>query len=139
MMTVLSQLPDASRRPSGEKATELTQWLWPSSFWTCCSRPCSSVSQTIAVLPSLPDASRRPSGEKATELTPLIWLSSVYCNAPISVFQIRTVWSSEADASRRPSGEKATELTQPVWPSSVCKHRLQFSSTSGFVLIHDGC
>src|SRR5947207_7892908 len=100
-----------------------------------CSVPVSA-SQIRTVLSCEPDASRRPSGEKATDETDDVWPCSVACSVPVSASQIRTVLSYEPDASRRPSGEKATDQTDDVWPCSVCKHWLQFSSTSGLVLIH---
>jgi hypothetical protein len=66
ILTVLSSNPDASRAESGEKTTELTQWLWPSSV---CRHLPLLTSQILTVLSSDPDASRAESGEKATDLT----------------------------------------------------------------------
>src|SRR5450759_542336 len=67
----LDELPEAIRKPSGEKATELThQILWPLS--TCRHSPVCA-SQILSVLSLLPETIREPSGEKATELTSLVW------------------------------------------------------------------
>jgi hypothetical protein len=74
ILTVSSPDPDASRAESGEKATELTEWLWPSSV---CRHLPLLVFQILTVLSSDPDASRAESGEKATELTQSLWPSSV--------------------------------------------------------------
>src|SRR2546421_523634 len=71
---VSSPEPDASHRPSCEKATDQTQCVWPSSV--CCRAPVS-VSQIRTVLSSEPDASRRLSCEKATDRTQSVWPSSV--------------------------------------------------------------
>ncbi|KAK4031260.1 hypothetical protein C8A01DRAFT_21496 [Parachaetomium inaequale] len=65
--TVISPEPDTRSRPSGEKATALTQLEWP--LRTCCSAPVA-VYQTRTVLSEDPDTTSRPSGEKATALTP---------------------------------------------------------------------
>jgi len=133
--TVLSYEPDASRRPSCEKATDQTQDVCPSSArW---GAPVS-VSHTRTVLSSEPDASRRPSCEKATDLTEDVCPSSARWGAPVSASHTRTVLSPEPDASRRPSCEKATDVTQDVCPSSVYKQGLQSSLPSGLVLIHCG-
>src|SRR5438477_299693 len=72
--TVLSSEADASRRPSGENATALTQSLWPLSV---ASHAPVAASQSRTVSSSEADASRRPSGENATALTQSLWSSSV--------------------------------------------------------------
>ena len=54
------------RVPSGEKATDITQWVWPSKIER--DTPVAE-SQTRTVLSSDPDTMRVPSGEKATALT----------------------------------------------------------------------
>jgi hypothetical protein len=69
ILTVLSSDPDASRAESGEKATDLTEPLWPSSV---CRHLPLLASQILTVLSPDPDASRAESGEKATELTQLL-------------------------------------------------------------------
>ncbi|KAK0702684.1 hypothetical protein B0H67DRAFT_462454, partial [Lasiosphaeris hirsuta] len=71
----LSPEPDASRWPSGEKATDRTQSRWPSSVWRHCPE---AVSQTLTVLSPEPDTSCWPSGEKATDQTQPRWPSSVW-------------------------------------------------------------
>jgi hypothetical protein len=55
---------DASSLESGEKATDLTMSLCPSSV--CCSAPVAA-SQSRTVLSSDADASSLESGEKATD------------------------------------------------------------------------
>ena len=64
--TVLSLLPDASRRPSGLKHTEITPRPCPSSILT---HSPVSASHSRTVLSLLPDATNRPSGLKHTEVT----------------------------------------------------------------------
>src|SRR5262249_38240637 len=68
--TVRSQLPVASRFPSGEKATDKTAPECPlrvSSSWP------APASHSLTVRSTLPVASFFPSGEKATDQTPLLW------------------------------------------------------------------
>ena len=67
-LRVLSSLPDSTRAPSGENATEVTRWACPSKVRS--SHPVAA-SQSLRVLSSLPDSTRAPSGEKATEVTRL--------------------------------------------------------------------
>jgi hypothetical protein len=62
--TVLSYDADASSLESGEKATERTRSLCPSSV--CCSAPVAA-SQSRTALSYDADASSLESGEKATE------------------------------------------------------------------------
>jgi hypothetical protein len=63
---VLSSEADARTLPSGEKATALTESLWPSSV---CFQAPVVASQSRTVLSSEADARTLPSGEKATALT----------------------------------------------------------------------
>ena len=63
---MLSLLPEAIIRPSGEKATDDTTPVCPCSVRS--SRPLAT-SQSLMVLSLLPEAIVRPSGEKATEFT----------------------------------------------------------------------
>ncbi|KAJ5462249.1 hypothetical protein N7530_010454 [Penicillium desertorum] len=76
---VVSRDADASRRPSGEKATNRTEAEWPSTF---CYRVLTDGSQRWTVLSLEADASRPPSGEKATKETESEW--------PVSVFKAST-------------------------------------------------
>jgi hypothetical protein len=86
--TVPSVLPDASRFPSGEKATLQTLPLWPSSV--CRTAPvAASQSRTVPSVPP-PDASRFPSSEKATLQTLPSWPSSV-CRAAIKNSEIHDI------------------------------------------------
>ena len=61
---VKSLLPEASVRPSGEKATDTTELVWPVSVRS--SSPLA-MPQSFMVLSPLPEASVRPSGENATD------------------------------------------------------------------------
>ena len=103
---------------SCEKATELTQSLWPSSV---CRHAPLLASQILTVLSSDADASRAESWEKATDLTQSLWPSSVCRHSPLLASQILTVRSSDADASRAESCEKATEYD----PIAMALERLQ--------------
>ena len=68
ILTVRSSEADATCRESCEKATELTQSLWPSSV---CRHTPVAASQILTVRSSEADATCRESCEKATELTQL--------------------------------------------------------------------
>ena len=72
--TVLSSEADASVLPSGEKATAVTQPLWPVSV--CWWVPVAG-SQSRTVLSTEADASVLPSGEKATAVSQWLWPVSV--------------------------------------------------------------
>ena len=111
--TVLSTLPLASARPSGLKATLLTEAWWPVNWRS--SLPLA-VSHSRTVLSSLPLASARPSGLKATLLTEAWWPVNWRSSLPLAVSHSRTVLSSLPLASARPSGLKATLLTEAWWP-----------------------
>ena len=73
-----SSEPEASVRPSGEKATDRTQSEWPSRV--CRSLPVVA-SQSLMVRSSEPEASVRPSGEKAIDSTRSEWPSRVCISA----------------------------------------------------------
>jgi hypothetical protein len=115
--TVLSYEADATVVPSGEKATDMTESLWP--LRVCLWAP-MAASQSRTVLSFEADATVVPSGEKATDMTDSLWPSRVCLWAPVAASQSRTVLSSEADATVVPSGEKATDMTESLWPSRVC-------------------
>ena len=80
-ITVLNDA-HASRLPSGEKATMLTQFL-PRSVFT--SAP-DAMSQSLTVVSSDPDASCLPSGEKTTSWTMELCPSSSF-TSPDAVSQ----------------------------------------------------
>ena len=65
--SVLSQLPDSTRAPSAENATEVTTSECPSKVRM---RAPVAASHSFSVLSELPDSTRAPSAENATELTP---------------------------------------------------------------------
>src|SRR5206468_1418882 len=65
-LTVLSQLPEATRLPSGLKATGSTKAVWPLRV---AGLPTASTSHSLIVLSALPEASSLPSGLKATHRT----------------------------------------------------------------------
>ena len=75
ILTVLSSDADARRLSSCEKATDLTDSLWPSSVWRHVPE---AASQILTVLSSDADARRLSSCEKATDVTDLPWPSSVW-------------------------------------------------------------
>ena len=133
--TVSSDDADATSLPSGEKATALTRFEWPSSVLRQDPVP---VSQSRTVSSPDADATSLPSGEKATALTQSEWPSSVLRQDPVPVSQSRTVLSSDADATSLPSGEKATALTEAQWPSSVCSEAFQSSCTFDTMVTHLG-
>src|SRR5437763_1014471 len=69
-VTVLSRLPVARMRPSGEKATALTTSVWPVRGWPRRRGWLRSVtSQRMMVRSPLAVAKVRPSGENTTEVT----------------------------------------------------------------------
>ena len=68
---VLSAEPETKRLPSGLKATESTEFLWP---WR--GEPMGlplNPSHRRRVLSKEPETKRRPSGLKATESTEFVW------------------------------------------------------------------
>src|SRR4051794_22634708 len=71
--TYQSKLPEASVRPSGEKATEVTAPSWPSSFTNSWNE---TALQRRTVLSVLPVAMVGPSGEKVIDLIALSWPES---------------------------------------------------------------
>ena len=83
--TVLSSEPEATSLPSGEKATLLTQLLWPSSVRRAAP---VAASQSRTVLSAEPEATSLPSGEKATLLTLRLWPSSVRRAASVAVLLV---------------------------------------------------
>ena len=68
-LTVPSRLPEAASSPSGPKATQWTNPVWP---WKVALSP-PSRSQRRTLLSSLPETSWRPSGEKARPRTNPRW------------------------------------------------------------------
>ncbi len=60
--------------PSGEKATDVAEPVWPSSI---CNGAPVAASQSRTFSSRDPDTTCLPSGEKATELTQSVWPSSV--------------------------------------------------------------
>src|SRR5262249_32642263 len=79
---VPSELPIASRLPSGDQDTELFLPVYASS-----SRP-PDASHTLTVPPSLPVASRLPSGDQDKEWTLPVCPLSVSISRPSAAFQI---------------------------------------------------
>ena len=72
-LTVLSELPVATKRPVGSKATEKTDLLCPAKVATqVAAAPSGDMRHTLAVLSWLPVATKRPVGSKATEQTELL-------------------------------------------------------------------
>ena len=72
-LTELSQLPVATKRPVGSKATDVTVLLCPAKVATqVAAAPSGDMRHTLAVLSPLPVATKRPVGSKATERTQLL-------------------------------------------------------------------
>jgi len=76
---VLSSLPDASKRPSGENDTLSTQFVCPVRVRT--NEP-SDTRHNLMVLSTLPDASKLPSGENDTLKTVPVCPVSVRTSKP---------------------------------------------------------
>ena len=111
--SVPSDEPDMTRSPSGEKATQYTELVWPlkgdPTGWPLC------VSHRRSVLSDDPDMMYLLSGEKATEYTLLVWpVSGDPMGWPLRASQRRSVPSDEPDIIWVPSGENATEYN--MWP-----------------------
>ena len=68
---VSSNEPETMRRPSGLKATEFTQLVWPSRGGPMGLPLAASHSRRF--LSAEPETMRRPSGLKATEITTPVW------------------------------------------------------------------
>jgi hypothetical protein len=109
-LTVLSHDPEARSLPSGEKATDATESVWPASVFNTASRPVeTSHSCTTSSLD--PEARSLPSGEKATEVAKPE-LKRVCLTCPEATSHSFTVSSLDPEASTLPSGEKVTEKIQ---------------------------
>ena len=76
--SIVSFDADATSWPSGEKATALTEYEWPSSVLRQNPVP---ASQSRSVLSDEADATSWPSGEKTTAPTPPEWPSRVCIKA----------------------------------------------------------
>ena len=113
-LIVSSCEPEAICRPSGEKATDVTTSLWPSSVT---KHSPLSVSQILKVVSYKPEAICRLTGEKAIDVTQLLWPSSVTKHSLLSVSQTLTVLLCKPEAICWLSGEKATDETASLWPS----------------------
>ena len=115
-LTVLSSLPEATVRASGEKAAQRTQFEWPESVR---SNFCPGSVQSLAVLSSEEVSKDLPSLLKETLRTaPTCALSTV--DSPLTVGRhSRTVRSSEAEATQLPLGENATQCTGALWPENL--------------------
>jgi hypothetical protein len=108
-LMVLSRLPVARYLPSGEKATQATPYVCPSSLKS--SFP-AAMSHTLAARSYPPDEARRPpSGEKTTDSTPDECPLSVKSSFPPAMSQSLMVVSSLPEARRLPSGEKVAQYT----------------------------
>ena len=103
--TVWSLEADATSVPSGEKATALTEPVWP---WSVCVVAPVAASQSRTVWSVEADAISVPSDEKVTALAEPVWPWSVCVAAPVAASQSRTVRSHEADSISVPSGKKVT-------------------------------
>src|SRR5262245_12205348 len=106
------RLEEASRRPSGLKATLVTPLVWP--VRVCRGWPVAT-SQTVIIPSPLPEASRRPSGRKATAETPLVATGRLRTCWPLVALQIRRIQSLlAAEANHLPSGLYARPAESPL-------------------------
>ena len=96
---------EASRRPSGLKATARTMSVWPRR--TARASPVAR-SQIRAVRSSEAEARSRPSGEKATERAAAVCPRRARIGSRVSPSQTRTRPSCPAEARYRPPGPKST-------------------------------
>src|SRR5688572_16901338 len=70
--TALSSPTERARRSSPEKATPVTQAVWPLKVDPSC-QPSPFACHSLSVLSQLPVISRAPVGEKATLVTASLW------------------------------------------------------------------
>jgi hypothetical protein len=114
--TVRSRLAEASRWPSGLKATASTMSPCPPRLTTSCPL---ATSRTLTAFSQLPAASRRPSRLNATLVTTATGPRRVHTSRPLAVSQTRTFPSMPPAAIRRPSRRKATQGTMPACAANV--------------------
>ena len=110
---VPSSLAVTTRAPSGLKAAETTESVWPRR--SASSLPLAA-SQMRAVPSRLAVTTRVPSGLKAAEATQPLWPRRSVSSSPLAASQMRAVPSWLAVTTRVPSGLKAAEATASVWP-----------------------
>src|SRR5712692_1134148 len=114
---VVSLLPDARRKPSGDQAAPQTSLVCPckamSSFPPLASQSCTVPSRRV-------ESSIRPSGDHTTMLAhpESGWASSNARFFPVWAFHNCTLPRSLLTASVCPSGDQATMLALPTF---VCK------------------
>src|SRR5579859_1140742 len=120
---VLSPLPDSTRPPSGENATERIVSECPSKVRTSC--PVATSHSVIVLL--LVVITRAPSGESATSAT---CPPNVRRTWPVAASHIFNALSPVPVKTRVPSRENATEPTKPECPpklfrsASVCSSHI---------------
>ena len=110
----MSSDPEATSRPSGEKATAVTEGV-------ALQRPQAPRSRIPQPdrLSSDPEATSRPSGEKATVLTEPEWPSSVRSRPCLRGSHSRTVCHRPRSYQSAVRREGHRVQTGPEWPSSV--------------------
>ena len=115
-LIVPSPLALASVLPSGEKAAEVTDLVWPVRVLS--KLPGCDIPEldTAVVLPARHGPAVRREGHGVDELCASV---RVLIGGPPSTFHSRTVPSRPPLASVLSSGEKATEQTPDLWPTSV--------------------
>src|SRR5207302_5580995 len=87
--SVLSSLPERTKRPSALHDTELTLFVWPSKERRHLPLP---PSHNLSVTP--PERAKRPSGLHATAVTVSVCHSKEWCTLPLHTSQRSSVWSS---------------------------------------------
>ena len=117
---VLSSLPETSRLPSGEKASDVTLCEWPASVlineWSAAFH--SLIARSWAAVANI---SR--SGENTIARISSVWASRLLTSLPATWSQKRTFSSAPDEASCLPSVENATDSTHCLWPSRRCSCR----------------
>ena len=114
-LSVLSREPDTIVLPSGEKATDITQWL--------CALCFSPLSSRDAVA-SVGDAQ--------------LWVRQGIGRDGVPASQTLMVLSLEPDTMVLPSGEKATEYTQSLCAFSALSSREATTNTGAVHLGREG-
>ena len=105
------RLDEASRRPSGLKATLVTPLVWPVRVRRSCP---VATSQTVTVPSGCLWRAGAPSGLKATAVAPLVAAEDRGSSSPVVASQTRTMRPSVAEANHLPSGLYATLRIRPV-------------------------